>query len=132
MKFVFKKYIDLFGWGSNQHFYKRPIKEKIWKLYSKNKFDSYVYFIIEDYKIIRIGSSSERTKNGAKGKDYFFQRIPNVFREKLNKKVDRNKCKLFIYFINNDKFGYKCQSVEYDIKHRYYLKHNEKPLYDVN
>jgi len=137
MKFLFCNYNYLFGWGGNQHLVKRPDREKLWELYEKNQFDSYVYFIIKDYKILKIGSSCERNKNAGKnGRIGFLQRIPNVFGDKRNliskNKLSRYDCKLFIYFIKDDKFGYKCQSVEYNFKHKYYLKYKKRPLYDIN
>ena len=140
--FIWVNYDELYGYGP-----RTGLRKALWEEFDEHKlFDSYVYIIIKDYEILKIGSSKERCRNAKSvsslrhnqpqiGK-YFLQRVPLNFRITGNPvseiREDKHKCKIWIYFIDDDPAGYKCQEIEYRLKWKYYKKHGVKPKYDKN
>ena len=141
-EFAWVWYDEIFGYGPRQ-----GLRKALWEEFDEHKlFDSYVYIITKNYEILKIGSSKERCRNAKSvssvrhdqpqiGK-YFLQRIPLNFRmpgDSLHGiREDKSDCKIWIYFIDDDPAGYKCQEVEYGLKWKYFKKHGVKPKYDKN
>ena len=138
MKWLYCNYYSLFG---RRRF--TPLRKALREQFNNDGFDSYVYCLIFDMKIIKIGSSNERKYNLSSNKSYngryFLQRIPMQLRDYrdyigiVNHKLfNREDLKIFMYLIKDDKQAYKCQKVEYHLKDLYFSKHNEKPRFDKN
>lgn len=136
MKWLYCKYYSLFGSKTNQ---RKILREQ----FDKDEFDSYVYCLIFDNKIIKIGSSNERKYNLRANKTYngryFLQRIPTQLRDYReyigitnHKLFNRDDLKIFMYLIKDDPQAYKCQKVEYHLKDLHFSKYNTKPTFDKN
>jgi len=136
MKWLYKKYSSLF---KSKTSYRALLREQ----FENDEFDSYVYFLIFDGEIIKIGSSNERKYNTNANRPYngryFLQRIPTQLRDYRlhigitnHKLFNREDLKIFMYLIKNDPHSYKCQKIEYHMKDLYFTKYNKRAKFDKN